>query len=146
MTPSNDAGSRRGEPANPRPHHRTVLMGQIDPDYADDPAYHYVLSTDELPPWHKRGRDPLVRVKLFAPEGRFTYFVTAYTDDDGHRYLSGYCVSPLGPDCDEHGDAGCAELEDMRTPRLGLPLERDLHFQPRPLSEVLADLRAGRHV
>jgi hypothetical protein len=123
-----------------------VLMGQHEEPFASDPAYAYVLASDELPPWNRRGRDPLVKVKLFLPEGRFTYYVTAYTDDHGHRYLSGYCVSALGPDCDEHADAGCDELEAIRTPRLGLPLERDVHFQPRPLSAVLADLQAGRQV
>jgi DUF2958 family protein len=122
-----------------------VLVGQRSLRYSGE-AYRYVLDTDELPPWHKRGRDPLVRVKLFLPESRFTYYATGYTDDDGHRYLSGYCVSPLGPDCDEHADLGADQVEELRSPLLGLPVERDLHFDPMPESELLARLRRGEHV
>jgi Protein of unknown function (DUF2958) len=122
-----------------------VLVGQRDPRFADDPAYQYVLDSDGLPSYDELGANPTVRVKLFDPCGRFTYFVTGYTDDDGHRYLTGYCVSPLGPDCDEHGDMGADDVERLRN-QLGLPLERDLHFEPRPIRDVLSALREGRHV
>lgn len=111
------------------------------------PAYRYVRESDRLPTWNRRERDPMVKVKLFLTGSRFTYYVTAYTDDDGHRYLSGYCVSPLGPDCDEHGDMGADELEDLRSPPpFGLPVERDLHFEPIRESELLRRLAAGEHV
>jgi len=123
-----------------------VLVGQTDPLFAGRPAFAYITASDQLPPWHNMGRDPLVKVKLFDPCGRFTYYVTGYTNHDGHRYLSGYCVSPLGPDCDEHGDMGADELERLRTPPFKLPIERDLGFQPMPQSELLRKLRAGEHV
>jgi Protein of unknown function (DUF2958) len=147
------AGARNGErvvlftcEACDHAEHVIVLVGQADPDFADDPAYHYVTDADELPRWDERGRDPMVKVKLFSPSGRFTYYATAYTDDDGHRYLSGYCLSPLGPDCDEFGDMGADEVEGLRVPPFDLPLERDVHFTPRPISEVLAALGRGEHV
>jgi hypothetical protein len=50
--------------------------------------------------------------------------------------LTGYCVSPLGADCDEFGDQALAEIASVRLG--GLPVERDLHFEPMPLSEVEA--------
>ena len=122
-----------------------LLVGQTDPRFKDRPAYGYVLASDELPRWDRMGDDPLVKVKLFDPLGRFTYYVTGFSNDSGHRYVSGYCVSPLGPDCDEHGDMGADELEQVRN-RLGLPLERDILFRPLPESELLRRLRAGEHV
>lgn len=121
------------------------LVCQPDPRFKG-PAYRYVRAADKLPPWHGREADPMVKVKLFSPEGRFTYFVTAYTDDDGHRYVSGYCRSALGPDCDEHADMGADEIESVRTPMLRLPLERDVHFKPMRESELLARLGRGEHV
>jgi hypothetical protein len=40
--------------------------------------------------------------------------------------LTGYCVSSLGPDCDEFGDLALAEIARIRVG--GLPPERDLHL------------------
>jgi hypothetical protein len=55
--------------------------------------------------------------------------------------LTGYCVSPLGPDCDEFGDQGLAEIARVRVG--ALPPERDLYFQPVRLSRVKAHV--ARH-
>jgi hypothetical protein len=55
--------------------------------------------------------------------------------------LTGFCVSPLGPDCDEFGDQPAAEIARVRV--AGLPPERDLHFEARRLSEIEAHL--ARH-
>lgn len=49
--------------------------------------------------------------------------------------LFGYCISPLGPDCDELGYASLAEIESVRN-RLGLGLERDTSFRPTTLGEI----------
>lgn len=124
-----------------------VLVGQKRGPWRG-PAYSYIRKSDELPTWDKRESDPMVKVKLFLLGSRFTYFVTAYTDDDGHRYVSGYCVSPLGPDCDEFGDMGADEIEGLRTPLpiTGLPLERDLNFEPIRESELLRRLGKGEDV
>ncbi len=123
-----------------------VLVGQRDDPRWEGEAYRYVLASDGLPTWSEREADPMVKVKIFSPGGRLTYFATAYTDDGGHRYLTGYCVSSLGPDCDEHGDMGADEIEQLRVPPFGLPLERDLHFEPMRESELLARLARGEHV
>ena len=48
----------------------------------------------------------------------------------------------------EMGSISKSELENTRIKfaGAGLPLERDLHFKPRPAKEVWADLNAGKHV
>jgi hypothetical protein len=54
--------------------------------------------------------------------------VTQATPAGGDWELYGYCISPLGPDCDEWGYASLNELATVRN-RLGLGIERDLHWQ-----------------
>ena len=76
--------------------------------------------------------DNIAYVKVFGP-GRFTYFVTEW---DGEDTVFGYCVSPLGPDCDEWGYSSIAEWEAVGP----LPIERDLYFDPKPVGEALAEL------
>ena len=48
----------------------------------------------------------------------------------------GFVVSPLGEDCDEWGYFNLSELAAVRFPPLGLPIERELYFTPKPFSEV----------
>ena len=87
-----------------------------------------------LPPLRStEGRDPIVLVKFFDPCGRWTLYVTEYDPID--RLLFGWCRSPLGPDCDEYGYSSLDEIE-ATTNRLGLGMERDLHWTPAPLSKV----------
>jgi hypothetical protein len=87
--------------------------------------------------------DPLCRIKLFQPGSRWTYYVCAATEYEGIEgpVLTGYCVSPLGRDCDEFGDQGLAEVARVRLG--GLPPEPDLHLEPMRLSEVEAHV--ARH-
>jgi hypothetical protein len=68
-------------------------------------AYEYLRADDALPSYREIAdeQDPLCRIKLFQPGSRFTYYVCAATEYEGIEgpVLTGYCVSPLGPDCDE---------------------------------------------
>jgi len=73
-----------------------------------------------------RGDDALVVVKYFFPAGRYTLYVTEAEFDGDDVRLFGYCLSPLGEDCDEWGYASLAELRSIRV--RGLTIERDLHF------------------
>ena len=102
-------------------------------------AYEYLRADDALPSYRDIAdeADPLCRVKLFHPGSRWTYYVCAATEYEGIEgpVLTG-CVSSLGPDCDEFGDQGLAEIAGVRLG--GLPPERDLHFEPMRLSEVEA--------
>jgi hypothetical protein len=75
---------------------------------------------------NKTANETKVSLKLFDPCGRLTYYVTEFDGDD---MLYGYMVSPLGSDCDEFGYASLLELSGVRN-RLGLGIERDLHWNP----------------
>lgn len=80
-----------------------------------------------------RGRDATVHVKFFG-SGRWTWLVTEYDGDDT---FFGYVISGLGADCDEFGYFSRAELEALRFPPLGLPIERDLYFTPCTVHDYL---------
>lgn len=73
--------------------------------------------------------DPTVHVKFFTPDSSWSWFVTEY--DSAQRLCFGYVI---GLDR-ELGYFSLEELEDLRGP-LGLPVERDLHFHPCPLSHI----------
>lgn len=105
-----------------------------------------LYSTENVPVEAK-----LVRVKFFDPTGRFTFYVTEANAllSDGSEVpfeklngnqpmdvtLFGFCISPLGEDCDEWGYQSLNELQELRG-RFGLGIERDLHFKPCAFSEV----------
>jgi hypothetical protein len=85
-------------------------------------------------------QDRPVLVKYFDPAGRYTLYVTEAnpvggTDRPVDWELFGYCISPLGPDCDEWGYASLNELQGVRG-RFGLGIERDIHFSG-TVAEVL---------
>lgn len=73
-------------------------------------------------------KDPLVHVKLFTPDSSWTWFVTEY--DPTERLCFGLVIGLET----ELGYFSIPELEEARGP-MGLPIERDLHFQPKPLSQ-----------
>lgn len=106
---------------------------QREPD-----VYRYITEADEIPTYPEiaQDADPVAKVRLFLPNTRFAYYAFALTEYGDMPVLSGYCVSPLGPDCDEEGDMGAAELLELRDPVLHMPVERDLDWTPRSLSEI----------
>lgn len=102
-----------------------------------------------------KGMDATVYVKFFG-SGRTTWYCTeaspVYEDGvQGDVYLRdvsdeqaitdvhffGFCVSPLGADCDELGYVSLVELAALEFPPFGLPIERDIHFGERVLREAL---------
>lgn len=113
------------------------------------PAYNYLRKSDKLPTYEQIADegDPICRVKLFSPSGRYTYYVAAATNYEGQTSptLTGYVLSPLGPDADEWGDAPIGEMANVKGP-FGLPIERDIHFKPMRLSEIQQALADGKHV
>ncbi len=72
-------------------------------------------------------------VKFFDPTGRGTWYCCEF---DGKDEFFGFVVSPLGPDCDEWGYFSLAELESV-TLRMGLKIERDLHFKPQLIKPLI---------
>ena len=72
--------------------------------------------------------DPIAQVKFFTPDSSWTWYVTEIDPDD--RLCFGLVVGHER----ELGYFALDELEEVRGP-LGLPIERDLHWKPRRLSE-----------
>lgn len=83
-----------------------------------------------LPPLYaneeKKSAEVKVPLKLFDPCGLGTWFITEF---DGKDIMFGYCVSPLGPDCDELGYMSLKEIEEVVGP-LGVGIKRDLWWNP----------------
>ncbi len=91
---------------------------------------------DALPPLRSQdglGLDATAHLKLFTPDAGWTWSVTEGEPAEGTWELFGKVVSPFVPD-GELGYFWLAELESVRGP-LGLPIERDLHFEARPLRD-----------
>lgn len=80
------------------------------------------------------GESPeLASVKLFTPDGSWTWYLIdwdpatniAFALVDGHEA--------------EYGDVSLDELRQARGP-MGLPIERDIHWKPRPHREILQEI------
>jgi len=85
------------------------------------------------------GYDPLPIVRFFTPDANAVWLIIDADPDEPDR-LFGLCDLGLGSP--ELGYVSLSELEALRGP-LGLPVERDRHFEPdKPLSEYAADARA----
>ncbi|MCD9892103.1 DUF2958 domain-containing protein [Bradyrhizobium japonicum] len=78
-------------------------------------------------------------VKLFTPDAGATWLLTE-CDPDEPNSLFGLCDLGLGHP--ELGWVSLAEIKEVRG-RLGLPVERDLHFTAdKPISAYAAEARA----
>ena len=86
--------------------------------------------------------DPIPVVKLFTPDAGATWLLTEIDPDD-HDHAFGLCDLGLG--YPELGWVSLAEIATVRS-RLGLPVERDLHFnREKPISVYAREARlAGR--
>ena len=96
------------------------------------PAYRYIRESDKLPALYAtEGKtEALARVKIFDPCGSWTWYVIEY---DPIQKLAFGLVDGFEK---ELGYFSLEELEKTRT-RFGLPLERDLHWDPVPVSSLL---------
>jgi hypothetical protein len=74
-------------------------------------------------------------VKLFTPDAGCTWLLTEI-DPENPDIAFGLC--DLGMGCPELGSVSLSELESVRG-RLGLPIERDLHFAPTKTLTAYAD-------
>ncbi|WP_438979887.1 DUF2958 domain-containing protein [Polynucleobacter sp.] len=93
------------------------------------------LLTKELEaklPRNPKGKDPMCLVHYFNPTGAGNWFGISYNPKD--RIMFGY-VSIFGDWNDELGDFALWELEEYKGMG-GLGIERDLHWEPKPVSEV----------
>lgn len=102
------------------------------PRDSSNPAYVFVPDEmrEQIPSLYASSQqdDPLAIVKLFTPDSSWTWYIVEY---DQHERL---CFGLVVGHERELGYFSLAELEEVRGP-LGLPIERDLHFEPTPLSD-----------
>ena len=75
---------------------------------------------------------PIVHAKLFTPDAGCTWFIIEGSEEDGDWLLFGYVIGLE----EEWGYFLLSEIASAQGP-LGLPVERDLWFQPGPIDEVL---------
>ncbi len=87
---------------------------------------------DRIPPLYatENQEDPMVHVKFFTPDSSWTWYVIEF---DGEDIFFGFVVGHYP----ELGNFSLSEMQSVRGP-LGLPIERDLYFDPCRLSEAKA--------
>lgn len=102
---------------------------ELFPDYAMDLMPAEIRAV--LPPirgQEAKGFDAIAPVKYFTPDASWTWYATEFDGDDLLFGLaSGYEV--------EYGYFALSELETVRG-RLGLPIERDLYYEPQTLGQI----------
>ena len=89
------------------------------------PAYRYIRKSDNVP---VTSSDSMALIKLFDPTSSWTWYITEYDPEGRIAYglVDGFEK--------ELGSFSMKELVDYRG-KFGLPIERDLHWKPRPVSE-----------
>ena len=75
--------------------------------------------------------DPLCQVKLFTPDTNWTWYIIEFSEEDTdtcYGYVQGL-----------ENELGYFSLEEVENVRgaLNLPVERDIHFNPTRLSEIM---------
>ncbi len=91
----------------------------------------------------EKGLDALAQVKFFLPGGSWTWYASegSPVDEDGYYDTDKEKVDFIffglvdGPEL-EFGYFSLSELESVRSQELGLPIERDLDFEPTTLKEL----------
>jgi hypothetical protein len=92
-------------------------------------------------------KDPMVVVKFFNPTGSATWWIIegeweTHTED-GDEYKDDFTMFGLcmlfGPDEAELGYVSLNELQSIKL-MFGLGIERDIYWNPKPLSEVKKEM------
>ena len=107
---------------------------EVRSTFQNRPAYRYIRATDRIPTYAQLGDKHLseitAKVRLFNPTGIGTWHIAAYDPDTqiawGVAELHGR----------EVGSFSMAEIVNFRG-RFGLPIERDLHYRPVSVAEVM---------
>ena len=81
-------------------------------------------------------KDPTVHVKFFTPDSSWTWYATEGEQQDEDFIFFGYVIGLER----EWGYFSLNELSSVKGP-MGLPIERDIHFTPKPKSQV-SDIRS----
>jgi len=84
-------------------------------------------------------KDIKIIAKYFNPCGPGNWYAAEY--DPENRRFFGFVSIFNDPACDELGYFSLDELQSLRCPPLGLPIERDLYFGEHTLQEVIDGAR-----
>ena len=76
--------------------------------------------------------DPIVYAKFFTPDSNWTWYVTEGSAEDGDYRFFGFVRGFEN----EWGYFLLSELQSARGP-MGLPIERDLYFEPGQFTDVV---------
>jgi hypothetical protein len=90
------------------------------------------ISREKLPPLYSgeaQGLLAIAPVKFFTPDSNWTWYASEF---DGEDIFFGLVVGFEA----ELGNFSLQELQTVRGP-LGLPIERDLHYEPKTLKDLL---------
>jgi hypothetical protein len=82
---------------------------------------------------HVRQEETKILVKYFTPDAEWTWYVVeGQKEEDGDWLLFGYVIGFER----EWGYFRLSELKEAKGP-LGLPIERDLHFEGKTIGDIL---------
>ena len=102
---------------------------------------------EQLPPLYSqdgKGGKAVVHVKMFSPDSNWTWLATEgepVLDDTGSEIDFQFFGLVDGLE-KELGYFSLSELESVNGP-MGLPIERDLYFQPKTLEEIVPEMFKG---
>ena len=88
-----------------------------------------------------KGGKAIAHLKLFTPDSAFTWWITEggpIKDEQGNE-VDFHMFGLVEGQCRELGYVSLRELEELRGP-MGLPVERDLHWQPKTLEEIAPEM------
>ena len=92
-------------------------------------------SKKKLPPLYAqdgKGGKAIVHVKFFTPDANWTWYSTEFDGEDTFFGL-------VDGHCKELGYFSLSELQSVKG-ALGLPIERDLYWQPKTLDQIAPEL------
>jgi hypothetical protein len=99
---------------------------------------------EKLPPLYAqdgKGGEAVAYLKLFTPDSNWTWLITEGSpvlDEEGNEVDFRF-FSLVEGQCKEFGYVMLSELESVDGP-MGLPIERDLWWEPKPLGEIAPEM------
>ena len=99
---------------------------------------------EKLPPLYAqdgKGGKAIAYLKLFTPDSGFTWWITEGSPikDESGTEVDFHFFGLVEGQFKELGYVSLKELEEVRGP-MGLPIERDLHWQPKTLEEIAPEM------
>ena len=107
-------------------------MGEREPHFLRRELLLDRESRDRLPELYsgeEQGLNATAQVKFFTPDSNWTWYASEF---DGKDTFFGLVIGHVA----EFGYFSLSELEEVRGP-MGLPIERDLYYEPTSLRELM---------